>query len=335
MTVHITIIGLGQIGASMGLALANHKDQVTTLGHDRSPETARKAQKLGAVESISYNLPAAVENADMIILAIPFDEIYETLKIISQDMREESVLIDTAPVKSVIFGWAKELLPLKRHYLGLTPALNPALLEDSAMGLEAARADLFLKGAVAISAPQGTAEGALKLATDLVMLLGALPFFIDPVEVDGLMAAAYLMPELSAAVLAETITGQPGWSDIRKLAGKPYSAATRPLDGERSAALAEAVLQNQTNVLRVLDGYIAALTSLHQEIAGKNKKELQTRLERARQGRIQWQMDRAKGDWLAVEMGRQEMPKVSDILKQQIGGLDKLFGRRNKKSDED
>ena len=335
MTVHITIIGLGQIGASMGLALADHKDQVTTLGHDKSPETARKAQKLGAVESISYNLPASVEKADVIILAIPFDEIYETLKIISQDLREEAVLIDTAPVKSVVFEWAKELLPTNRHYLGLTPALNPALLEDSALGLAAARADLFQKGAMAISAPHGTAEAALKLATDLVTLLGALPFFIDPAELDGVMAAAHLLPGLSAAVLAETITGQPGWSDTRKLAGKSYSAATRPLDGEESASLAEAALQDQSNVLRVLDAYITALTSLRQGIANKNKKEVQARLEKARRGRAQWQLDRAKGDWLAVETGRQEMPKVGDILKQQVGGLDKLFGRRNKKPDED
>jgi len=34
MTVKISIIGLGQIGASIGLALANHKDQVTTIGYD-------------------------------------------------------------------------------------------------------------------------------------------------------------------------------------------------------------------------------------------------------------------------------------------------------------
>ena len=335
MTVHITIIGLGQVGASMGLALAQHKDQVTTLGHDKSPETARKAQKLGAVESISYNLPAAVEKADIIVLAIPLDEIYETLKIISQEMREEAVLFDTAPVKSAIFGWIEELLPPKRHYLGLTPALNPALLEDSALGLEAARVDLFQKGAVAISAPRGTAEGALKLATDLVALLGALPFFIDPAEVDGLMASAHLLPGLSAAILAETITGQPGWSDIRKLAGKTYSAATRPVDNEGSGAFVEAVLQNQSNVIRVLDGYIAALTSLRGEIASKNEKELQTRLEQARRGRAQWQLDRAKGDWLAVETGGQEMPKARDILRQQIGGLDKLFSRRARKPDED
>jgi len=335
MTVKITIIGLGQIGASMGLALAGHKDQVSTLGHDLSPETARKAQKLGAVESLSYNLPAAVENADVIVLAIPYDAILDTLKIIAQDMHEEAVVMDTAPIKSVIVGWAKEFLPPRRHYVGLTPALNPAFLEDATQGLNAARADLFNKGAIAISAAHGTAEGALKLATDFVTLLGALPFFADPEEVDGVMAAAHLLPGLSALALAEAITSQPGWSDIRKLAGKPYSSATRPLEGEQPAALAGALLQNQSNTLRMLDAYIAALTSLRSGIAINNWEELETRLELARRGRAQWQLDRARGDWLAVEIGAQEMPKMGDLLKQQVGGLDKLFGRRNKKTDRD
>jgi prephenate dehydrogenase len=334
MTVKITIIGLGQIGASMGLALANHKDQVTTLGHDKSPETARKAQKRGAVESISYNLPASIEGADVIVLAIPFDEIYETLKIIAQDVREDAVVMDTAPVKSVVAEWASELLPSKRHYISLTPALNPACLEEAETGLNAARADLFQKGVIAVTAPQGTAEGALKLATDFVVLLGAQPFFADLIEVDGMMASAHLLPGLSAAAMAETVTGQPGWSDIRKMAGKSYSSATHPLDREESSALTEAILQNRANTIRVLDEYIATLTSLRKDIAEENKKDLKARLDRARQGRAQWQLERAKGDWLSVEFGRQEMPKAGDILKQQIGGLDKIFGRRDKKKPE-
>jgi prephenate dehydrogenase len=105
MTVKISIIGLGRIGASLGLALAAHKDQVTTLGHDRSPEIARRAHKLGAVESISYNLPASVDKADVVILALPFDEIHETLRLIARDLREDAVLMDTAPVKTAIAGW--------------------------------------------------------------------------------------------------------------------------------------------------------------------------------------------------------------------------------------
>jgi prephenate dehydrogenase len=336
MTVKLTIIGLGQIGASLGLALANHKDQITTLGHDKSPEKARKAQKQGAVESISYNLPASIEKADVVVLAIPFNEIFETLKIVALDLRQDAVVMDTSPVKSAVAEWAKELLPPMRHYIGLTPALNPACLEDAALGLEAARADLFQNGVIAITAPQGTAEGALKLASDLVVLLGAQPFFADLVEVDGVMASAHLLPGLSAAALAETVTSQPGWSDIRKIAGKAYSAATQPLDAEGSAALAEAVLHNRASMLRLLDEYIATLQSMRVNIADENKKELRARLEAARRGRAQWQLERNKGDWLSVEYGRPEMPKVGDILKQQIGGLDKLFGRGGrKKPDED
>lgn len=330
MTVKITIIGLGQIGASMGLALADHKDQVTTLGHDKSPELARKAQKLGAVESISYNLPASVEEADIIILAIPFDGIHDTLKFISQDVREDAVLMDTGPVKSIVATWANELLPPKRHYIGLTPALNPALLEDSGMGLNAARADLFQKGVIAITAPQGTAEGALKLAADFVTLLGAQPFFADLNEVDGIMASAHLLPGLLAAGLTETVTSQPGWSDIRKMAGKPFSAATQPLEGEESTALTEAIMHNRANTIRIMDDFMATLASLRKDIAEDNKKNFQARLDDTRRRRAQWQLERSKGDWLSVESGGQEMPKVRDMLKQQIGGLDKLFGRRGR-----
>ena len=149
------------------------------------------------------------------------------------------------------------------------------------------------------------------------------------------MASAHLLPGLSAAALIETINGQQGWSDIRKMAGKHYSAATQPLDGEEPSALAEAILKDRANMIRVLDEYIDTLTSLRKDIVEENKQELQDRLDKARRERGQWQLERAKGDWLAIETGRQEMPKISGILRQQIGGLDKIFKRRDKKPDGD
>lgn len=331
MTVKITIIGLGQIGASMGLALANHKDQVTTLGHDKSLEIARKAQKQGVVESISNNLPASVEEADVIVLAIPFDEIHETLKFIAQDVREDAVVMDTGPIKSAVADWARELLPPRRHYVGLTPALNPDCLQDSSRGLEAARADLFQQGIIAVTAPQETAEGALKLAADFVVLLGSKPYFADLAEVDGVMASAHLLPGLLAAALVETTTSQPGWSDIRKMAGKPYAAVTHPLEQEEPMAMAEAIMHNRTNTVRILDEYLNTLASLRGDIADEDVKSLKSRLEDTQRRRAQWQMERARGDWSSVESPRPEMPKFSDVMKQQIGGLDKLFGRRDKK----
>lgn len=335
MSVKVTIVGLGLIGASMGLALANHKDQVSTLGHDKSPETARKAQKQGAVEKISYNLPASIEGADVVVLAIPLDEVQETMKIIAPDLREDAVIMDTAPGKSAVAKWAKEILPPKRHYIGLMPALNPTFVMESGADLKSARADLFQNGVIAIAAPQGTAEGALKLASDIVAILGAQPLYADLAEVDGVMSSARLLPGLSAAALAETVTGQQGWLDIRKMAARSYAAATQPLDEEGASSLAEISLQNRSNAVRLLDDYIAALVSMRKDIAEENKKELQARFERSRRGRARWQLERSKGDWLSIEYGGQEMPRVSDIFKQQIGGLDKLFRRPGKKPEAD
>ena len=76
---------------------------------------------------------------------------------------------------------------------------------------------------------------------------------------------------------------------------------------------------------------LITLSSLRKDIADENKKNLQARLDDTRRRRAQWQLERSKGDWLTVESPRPDMPKVGDIMKQQIGGLDKLFGRRDRK----
>ena len=68
MATQITIIGLGQIGASMGLALGAYKENIFRVGHDKHMEGARAAQKKGAVDKVIVNLPASVEGAQIVVL---------------------------------------------------------------------------------------------------------------------------------------------------------------------------------------------------------------------------------------------------------------------------
>jgi len=326
MTVQITIIGLGQVGTSVGLALAAHTGQVTRLGHDIQPAVAQKALKLGAIDKVHYNLPSAVAGADIVLLALPLDQIRETLKIIAQDVKVDAVVMDTAPAKAAVAAWARGLLPEKRHYVGLTPVFNPLYLHEQAQGIEAARADLFQKGLIAIAAPPGTAGEAVKLAADLATLLRAQPFFVDPAEVDGMMASAHILPQLSAAALVNTVTGQPGWPDIRKVTGRPFASATdQAIFQDSAAALREAAQHNRENVVRLLDELIANLTALRTAIAQEDADDLKSHLETARERQLKWWRERSAGDWLSVERGRPEMPKIGDVWKQQIGGLSKLF----------
>ena len=333
MTVKIAIIGLGQIGSSIGLALAGHKDQVTTIGYDSDREVNGKAHKLGAVEKIEHGLYATVEAADIIILALPLDQVHATLQAMAQDVREEAVVFDTAPVKVAVAAWAQDSLPPKRHYVGLTLALNPLLLDETGTGIESARADLFRNGLAAITAPTGTAGEAIKLAASFVTLLGARAYFADLAEVDGILATIQTLPALAGAALTETVIGQPGWGDIRKFAGRPFLAAMRQFEGQDPTGLSEAAQKNRVNTLRLLDEYIEALQSLRDEIEKEEQAGLQERLQRVLDGELQWQRERARGDWQLVGSPNQEIPTFNDIWRGQLG-LGKVLGLRNKKPED-
>ncbi len=313
MPVKITIVGLGKIGASAGLALAKHTDQLQRTGHDLYPETARRAQRMGAIDKIAYNLPGSVADADIVFLALPVDQIRETLMHIAHDLKDGAVVMDTSPAKTAVAGWAREFLPERRYYVGLTPVINPKYLDLAEAGTDGARADLFAGGLIGIAAPPGTVSAALKLATDLTTLLGAKPLFMDMVEVDSLMAATHLVPQLVAAGLVGATAGQPGWFEGRKIAGAGYARGVSALAlGDAAAGLANAALISQEHVLRALDNVIRELVALRETIAEADREALTGRLGKAQAARDEWHAQRMSGEWDDQPRGAVDLPGTSE-----------------------
>jgi prephenate dehydrogenase len=334
MTLKITIIGLGQIGGSLGLALSQNKDRYILTGYDQSRDVTRTAEKKGVVGKIAKNAEAASREADMIFLALPVNEIRETLKSIAKSLKAGAIVLETAPVKTGVAEWVKEYLPAGCLYIGLTPALNPDVLEEITTGIEAARPDLFQGGRVGITILDNVDEASVELAASLITRLGAKPYFTEFAEVDGVMAFAHLLPGLASAAMTEAITSQAGWADIRKMAGVPFVASMRPLDLFEASELTEAVWQNRSNSVRVLDEFISVLNSLREEIQSGEMKDLKTRLNRAWEARLGWRKVRAGGDWQPGEMGQQDIPDFGDFVTRQIG-LGKILENRDKKRERD
>lgn len=328
MTVRMTIIGLGQIGASIGLALKENQEMIYRVGHDLDRGVARKAKKMGAVDKVMGNLPSSVRESDIVLLALPMDQIKETIEIISQDLKDDAVLMDTGPVKKVMASWTGELLPDKCHYVGLTPVINPDYLDEIVSGIDAARSDLFINGLVAITAPPNTDSNAIKLASDLIHLLGADSLFADPLEVDGLMATTHILPQLMASALINATVDQPGWREGRKIAGRAYAEMTGPITHlSDSGTLGQSALLNRENVVRVLDTLTTTLQSLRNDIDNQDREALESNLEHAHKGRQQWWQERWKADWIGEEITSGVKPSLSsDIFRRLIG-----FGRRPKK----
>jgi prephenate dehydrogenase len=322
MTVRMTIIGLGQIGASIGLALSEQKQQLVRIGHDRHPEIARLAKKMDAVDELSHNLHAAVEKADVVILAIPVDEVRSTLEMIAPDLRPNALVIDTSPIKTAITGWAKELLPAERYFVTFTPSINPAYLHATATGIDAAHADLFQNSLTMITSIPGTNPDAIKFAADLAFLLGSKPLFAATHESDGLIATTNLLPQILAAAMVNATVDQPGWVEARKFAGQAYAQATEPVAHlADSQVLGQAYLHNRENVVRVIDNLIDALRELRQALVEDEDGTLHALLHNAREDRRIWLQQRQTSNWNTAP--KSEMPRAGDVFGRLLG-----FGKK-------
>jgi prephenate dehydrogenase len=329
MTVQITIIGLGQIGSSIGLALKARGVNVRLVGHDKDAQAAKESQRIGAVDEVKHNLPAAVRDARIVILALPFAGMRETLEVIAPDLQDGTLVIDMAPSKATVAEWVKELFSAGRYYVGLTPAINPEHLHSTEFGVRAARADLFEKGLMVVDAPMGTPEKVFNLAMELVALFGAAPLLMDTAEADGLFAATHLLPQLAAAALLDATVDKPGWQEARKLAGRPYASVTAGLAyHDDVASLRDSVLENRENVVRLLNSFITTLIHLRDEIEENDRDALKERLEHALTGRIRWFDERLAAEWLSKDTEPIDIPSFGERVNQTFFGS--LISDRNK-----
>jgi prephenate dehydrogenase len=320
MPVQITIIGLGQIGASMGMALAVHKDAILRVGHDKNLDVERAASQKGVADKMEHNLPKAVREAKVVVLCLPVSQVRETLEFIAPDLKEGTVVLDTTPIKAGVQKWAKEILPEGCYYVGLVPAINPESLHDFQFGLAAAQPDLFAKSIFLVDAPYGTPELAVITAMDFVRLLGAEVVLADLIESDGLMSTTHLLPQLVAASLLNATIDQPGWQDARKVAGRAYATVTAGLAYQDEIdSLRISALHNRESVVRALDITIAALRGLRDDIEKENDDGVAMRLESALQGRKRWLEERMDADW--AKSMRNEMSDVPSFSERLFGGM--------------
>ncbi|MCZ7665718.1 MAG: NAD(P)-binding domain-containing protein [Chloroflexi bacterium] len=68
---NISIVGLGRLGASIGLAVQQSSLDVRVVGHDRNADVARLALSMGAVTKLEMEVQALAAKADILVLAVP------------------------------------------------------------------------------------------------------------------------------------------------------------------------------------------------------------------------------------------------------------------------
>lgn len=318
----IAIVGLGFIGGSIGLALHQAEAEFEIVGHDRERSAANQARKIGAVDKTDWNLVSACEEADLIIIAIPSGGIKDTLAAIGPYLKPGCLITDTASIKAPVIEWAEEILPKEVNFVGGDPIVGDVGTEG---GIDAARADLFSGAIYCLTPAVGAVPDAVRLASDFAYLLGAKPYFLDPLEHDGLIAGVDHLPFVLSAALMGVTTESPSWREMRKLAGGAFENATRFISADPST-YRDACLVNSQNIVRWIDACSEKLGELKETILTADAEELERVFEEAMMARQKWLSAREAGDW---EKQSSEIPSMGSFMGQ-LFGLGRL-GKREKR----
>lgn len=323
----IAILGLGRVGASVGLALRRYmrdggKNSFTINGYDpRGKDVEQQAKTMGAIDNFHRRAHQAARGQDIVIIALPhYDETEAIYREIAPDLREGVVILDMSPLKTPSQAWAGKHLSSDHHVVGMTPTFNVRYLYERVNTTEKAAEDLFDGGMMFISPAVSAASEAVDLALSFAGLLGARTHFVDPAEHDALIGAMETLPMLLGVASFYAMMTSRGWGDLQRYTNPPFGALTRDLHDLHPDALRDILLNNSENLVRSLDELLATMHGLREMLHEQDRDGLEVLLQNAAREYEAWINRRIKGDWEGAAKKSEEITAGGMVM-------DSLFGR--------
>lgn len=224
----VTIVGLGLIGGSLGLALkAGPGPEVEVIGYDRNRTVAAKARRLGAIDRAGADLAEAVAASPLVVIATPILAIRQTLERIAPHLQPDAVVTDTGSTKAMVMAWAGELLPPGVSFVGGHPMAG-----KETQGVDHAQADLFHGKTYCLCPSPGARQEAVDLVTEMVRRVGGQPLLISAAEHDRYVAAVSHLPLVVSVALFNLVRSSPDWPRLATLAASGFRDVTRLASGD-------------------------------------------------------------------------------------------------------
>jgi prephenate dehydrogenase len=278
----VTIIGLGLIGGSIGLALRQGRTSSwEVVGHSRHRETVDKALSIGAIDRAETDVKDAVRQAELIIIATPVLTVKEVFSNLAPHVPRGCIVTDTGSTKVEIMKWAKELLPAAVNFIGGHPMAG-----RETYGIEAAEADLFRRCTYCLTPSEKASPESTDRVVNMIKKLGAVPFFIDAREHDKLVAGISHLPILLSAALVSLTTNSSTWSKMSRLASSGYHDLTRLASGNPEVN-SHICLSNEQAIVDWIDKFGQELERYRRLMAGGDK-GLEQALAQANKARQKW-----------------------------------------------
>lgn len=318
--VQVAILGLGRIGASVGLALKKYnsrqgaKHQFRITGYSTRGDEVKTAQKLGAVDTASGQPNDTARGKDVVVMAMPYAEVEAAYQYIAPDLRPGAVVLDFSPLKQNVLKWAAKHLNRDAHVVGMTPLVNPATIFSGVNTIDHASADLFDDGVMLVMPSVTSIPEAIELATDFGGILGARTQFIDPEEHDALMAATESAPALLGLAYYTAISRATGWSDVARTTNPNFAMLTHHLYDTHPDDLVALLRDARTDTVRVLDSMMSTLRDLRLALSSDDRDTLEAVTGEASESYEQWYNKRYHWKFDTDKLPTPEAPGIMTSL---------------------
>ncbi len=273
----IAIIGLGVIGASIGMALRSSCPELEIWGSDTDPLTVERALEMEAVNGI---LPRGdVSGCDVVFVATPLRMIPGVLRDIKDSLQPGAIVTDVGSVKQWIMKQFEEILPPHVTAIGGHP-----LAGTDRSGITGADQYLLQNAVYVLTPADGVDSGQVEILRELLTRTGAQVMLATPLEHDQMVSQVSHLPHIVAASLMNNLQSHPeaiqlaagGLRDTTRIAASNPELWEDILILNRAAAAAEirslishlqlyeqALEQNQGETLR---GYLAEAQQLRKTL---------------------------------------------------------------------
>ena len=276
----LLFVGLGLIGGSLAAALRGTGFAARMTAFNRNRATLDYALGAGLIDAAPASLEEAIAEADLIVVGVPTLAVGAVFAAIRDHGRPDVLITDVASVKGSVVQAAREA------FGAVPPRLVPGhpIAGAEKSGVEAARADLFVRHRVILTPLAGTDPAALATIEHMWRLTRAEVVRMDVAEHDRVLAMTSHLPHLLAFALVDSLARQPASDEIFRCAAGGFRDFTRIASSDvvmwRDIALA-----NRDALLAAVDGFTQTLDTVRAAGAAGDAAGLEQVFARARAAR--------------------------------------------------
>jgi len=199
----VTIIGVGLVGGSIGLAVKKRKLAGEVVGVFRRRSTLKKALRYKAVDRGTMSVREGVFDADLIIIATPVRSIVSMAKEAVKYAKSGAIITDVGSTKVLIVDRIENMLSRSRSvfFVGSHPMAGS---EKSSVRF--ARSDLLQNAPCIVTKTGRTDRRALKRIVHFWNSLGTKTNVMSPSEHDRCVSLVSHLPHIVAFALAGAVS---------------------------------------------------------------------------------------------------------------------------------